>query len=206
MGRARGDAVTASSPCSSSIVTKDTAPAVPSGGRCSNRSKMRQMFGCVTFAGELDLAPEALVRPLVDRDLGSDRLQRDPLTKRQVLGLVQARPFPPRAMNRTTRNRSPQQSPARNVATYSALIGVASGLRWAAWGQGSRGDSIKWNYIIQASHARGTSVCGQRGACRASDSATSRKTTARREGVTGLGAQPAGRPGSSSCRGSTPRP
>ena len=41
------------------------------------------------LAGELHLAQEALRRPLVAGDLGADRLERDALAERQVLGLVE---------------------------------------------------------------------------------------------------------------------
>jgi hypothetical protein len=38
---------------------------------------------------QLDLAPETLGGPFMDRDLGADRLERDAFPERQVLGLVQ---------------------------------------------------------------------------------------------------------------------
>ena len=92
------------------------------------------------LAGELDLAPEALVRPLVHRDLGSDRLQRDALTERQVLGLVQLAHAAARDEADDAEPVAQQIAGAEGRHDLRRTRGV--GLRCGCLEPGSRGDSI----------------------------------------------------------------
>jgi hypothetical protein len=52
--------------------------------------------GMRDLPGQLHLTAEALVGPLVHCNLGSDRLQRDALAEREILGLVELSHAPAR--------------------------------------------------------------------------------------------------------------